>query len=184
MPPISITTPRLVLRQWQEQDLPHWQALNADPQVMRYFPAPLSAEESQQAMHRMQQLIAHNGWGFWALEHRQDKRCIGTIGLHHNSDTVPGRELVEIGWRLDRHYWRQGFTEEGARASLSFAFEQLGLAEVYAFTALTNLPSQGVMKKLGMRNTGEDFDHPKLDDCPRLQRHCLYRIDAATFATS
>ena len=57
---------------------------------------------------------------------------------------------------------------------MQFAFEELALDAVYAFTAQVNMPSQRVMIKVGMRNTGEDFNHPKLESGRELERHCLY----------
>lgn len=55
-------------------------------------------------------------------------------------------------------------------------FGQLGLAEIVSFTALRNLPSRAVMERIGMRNTGRDFDHPGVAEGSPLRRHCLYVI--------
>ncbi|WP_407690496.1 GNAT family N-acetyltransferase [Salinibius halmophilus] len=63
---------------------------------------------------------------------------------------------------------------KGAKAALAFAFNALALSRVYAFTTVTNAPSRGLMRHLGMVNTQQDFDHPKLAANHPLRRHCLY----------
>ena len=92
-------------------------------------------------------------------------------------EIIPGRPRVEIGWQLKTSVWGQGLAPEGAHAWLEYAFADLGLDEIVAFTANLNLPSQRVMQKLGMhRNPDDDFDHPNLPVGHRLRRHVLYRI--------
>ena len=84
---------------------------------------------------------------------------------------------VEIGWRFNVAHWRQGYALEAARAALDFAFEQLQLEEVVAFTVPANLPSQGLMQRLGMiRDEAGDFEHPRLPEGHALRPHVLYRI--------
>jgi ribosomal-protein-alanine N-acetyltransferase len=84
---------------------------------------------------------------------------------------------VEIGWRLARPVWGQGYVTEAARRVLEFAFGPLGLPEVVAFTTVTNQRSRAVMERLGMtRNPADDFDYPRLPEGHPLRRHVLYRI--------
>ena len=89
---------------------------------------------------------------------------------------IPNAPLVEVGWRLGAEFWGKGYAPEAARAALGYAFTTLGLEAVYAFTALPNRASRRVMEKIGMVDTGEDFDHPDLPEEHWLARHCLYRI--------
>ncbi len=91
--------------------------------------------------------------------------------------------MVEIGWRIDADHWGQGYAPEAAQAALSYGFNQLELEQIYSFTALSNLPSQRVMSKIGMQNTDEVFDHPKLPQGHPLQRHCLYSITRQQWQT-
>lgn len=168
-------TPRLHLRNWQDTDKPLFAQINGDPDVMRYFPKPLTPEQSNKMADKCQQFIYDNGYGFWAVEHRQDKRFIGMIGLHSPQHDLPFSPCIEIGWRLDKAYWGQGLATEGAKACLDFAFEVLNLHQVVSFTAKINLPSQRVMQKLGMRFMYE-FDHPAVKHSP-LTGHVLYVVD-------
>ena len=182
--PHVIETSRLRLRQWREADKASFAAMSADPEVMYYFPSTLDAEASAQLIERFAERITVNGWGFWAAELKSSGECIGLIGLHLQDaeSGIPHAPLVEIGWRIARSHWRQGYAEEGARAALRFAFDTLGLDRVYAFTAVVNEPSCRLMTKLGMRNIMQDFDHPKLAQGHRLERHYLYMIERSDFA--
>jgi len=173
-----LDTPRLRLRQWRESDYLPFAQLNADAEVMRYFPKPLTRDESDAVAKRIQGLIHDNGWGFWAVELKQTGEFIGFVGLHFQDAAIPHTPFVEIGWRLSSNHWGKGYAPEAAEQALAFAFDQLEMAEVYAFTPLPNKPSQRVMEKIGMSNINKDFDHPKLDKGHPMERHCLYKISA------
>ena len=169
-------TDRLILRQWGKQDLPHFAILNADPDVMEYFPKTLSEQESDNLAEKITSLIEKNGWGLWAVECKADRNFIGFVGLHNCPESLPFSPAVEIGWRLSKDYWKKGYATEAAKACLEFAFDMLKLHEVVSFTAIDNHRSRAVMERIGLRNTENNFDHPALDDdCP-LQEHVLYKI--------
>lgn len=169
---------RLILRQWQDSDLKPFADLNADPEVMRYFPNCLSRVESDALAKYLQQMITERGWGFWAVELKTTHQFIGFVGLNSQDaqSGIPHVPLVEIGWRLAHSYWGQGYATEAAKLVLNYAFNTLKLTEVYAFTALINQASQRVMQRLGMSNMHADFNHPKVEKGHVLERHCLYKI--------
>lgn len=172
---IQLETSRLRLRPWRDEDFAPFAALNADPQVMAHFPATLDRAESDVLAARCQSLIEAQGWGFWATEIKASGDFIGFVGLHRPIAELPFSPCVEIGWRLARPFWGQGYASEAARAALSFAFNDLSLAEVVAFTSLENRRSQAVMERLGMRRA-ENFEHPALPPGHPLREHCLYRL--------
>lgn len=175
--PVTLTTPRLILRQWREADRAPFAALGADPEVMRYFPALLSQEESDEAAQHLAQRIADNGWGFWAVEHRDSGAFLGFVGLNAPQVALPFTPCVEVGWRLGREHWGNGYATEAARAALDFGFTHLNLTSIVAFTAHTNAPSEAVMRRLGMtRDSGGDFLHPAVPADHPLQPFVLYRI--------
>ena len=175
--------PRVLLRSWRATDRAPFAALNADPQVMEHFPAPLTAAQSDAMIARAQALLDERGWGSWALE--IDGQLAGFTGL-----TRPGFEAhftpcIEIGWRLARPFWGHGYASEAARLALAHGFEQLGFDAIVSFTATTNLRSQAVMRRLGMRHDpADDFDHPSLPDGHRLRRHVLYRLQRSRWTHS
>ena len=101
----NLLTPRLRLRQWRLSDLEPLAAMNSDPDVMRYYPAPWAREQSDAFAQRVMGLIDERGWGFWAVEERASGRFIGFVGLHVPSQELPFSPCVEVGWRLARSYW-------------------------------------------------------------------------------
>ena len=183
MPAPTLRTERLVLRPWRDSDLEPFRVLNADPEVMRYFPATLDAAQSDALAQRIREAMARRDSGFWAVEVPGVAGFIGFTGL-----SVPGfrahfTPCVEIGWRLAAAYWGKGYASEAASAALRHAFETLRLEEVVAFTARPNLRSSAVMRRIGMvHDPADDFDHPNLPDGHPLRRHVLYRLTRARWS--
>lgn len=173
--PTPIVTERLLLRAWHEEDQAPFAALNADPQVMAHFPASLTRAESDALAERLQQQLATQGWGVWALALRASGTFIGFTGLAPVRADLPFAPATEIAWRLARAHWGQGLACEAARAACTHGFTALGLREIVAFTALPNTRSRALMQRLAMRADGQ-FDHPALPPGHALRRHHLYRL--------
>ncbi|RZT98195.1 GNAT family N-acetyltransferase [Rivibacter subsaxonicus] len=176
---IELQTSRLLLRQWRAEDRAPFAAMNADPRVMEHFPALLSSEESDARAASAERRIAERGHGLWALEERGSGRFIGFAGL---ADVPPGIDVpagagpaLEIGWRLAAGAWGQGYATEAARAALATAFERLDLDLVVSFTALSNLRSQAVMRRIGLQALGR-FTHPRIDPASPLAAHGLWGL--------
>lgn len=174
-PIIEFQTDRLKLRQWKESDLPIFASMNADPQVMKYYPSVLNEEESHNIAHKFEALIREKGWGFWAVEKLEDERFIGFVGLNEPTYDLPVTPCVEIGWRLGKEHWGKGYATEAAKSCLDFAFNKLNLTEVYSFTSVTNKKSAAVMERIGMMNTNNNFEHPLIPENHPLREHCLYK---------
>lgn len=166
-------TERLRLRQWREEDREPFAALNADPVVMEHFPAPLTRAESDAVVDRHRASLEAGLPGVFATEIRASGEFIGFVGLAVPRFEASFTPCVEIGWRLARSAWGQGYATEGARAVLTYAFEELGLTEVVAFTAVGNLRSRAVMERIEMALV-EEFDHPNVPEGHPLRRHVLY----------
>jgi len=174
-----IETSRLLLRQWRDCDKPVFANMNNDPDVMRYFPAHLSRDDSDRLVQRFQDDIESTGWGFWAAERKDTNQFIGFIGINYSSGGLPFAPCVDIGWRLSKQNWGQGFATEGAQASLDYGFKIAGLDEIVSMTPVANLASQRVMQKLKMVRDENTFMHPKLDAESPLAEHVLFRITQA-----
>lgn len=162
------------LRQWKDADLDAFAAMNADADVMRCFLAPLSAEESKQALHRFRQAIDARGWGLWAVD--VDGAFAGFTGLSEPAFASHFTPCVEIGWRFRREYWGRGIAFEAAQKAEHYAFTVLELDQLVSFTTETNTRSRRLMERLGFtRNSSDDFWHPNVVDGHPLRRHVLYR---------
>lgn len=179
---ITLRTERLLLRPWRLEDRAPFAALNADARVMEWFPALLSAIESDAVADLIEEHFRHHGWGLWAVEIPGAEPFIGFVGLNP-CDTTLGYPAVEIGWRLVAAHWGRGYAPEAAREALRFGFEGLGLEEIVAMTSVGNAKSRRVMEKLGMtRKPEDDFDHPRVPKTSALGRQVLYRISAEAFS--
>jgi RimJ/RimL family protein N-acetyltransferase len=153
--------------------------MNADPEVMAYFPAPLSRQESAAFIARMQASLTERGYGLWAVEMPGEASFIGCVGLLEVPDAMAFAPAVEVGWRLARPWWGRGLAREAAEAALARAFGGLALPALVAYTSEGNRRSRRLMARLGMRrDPAEDFAHPGLPASDPLAAHVLYRIDA------
>ncbi len=172
----ELETERLILRQWRDGDAGAFAAMNADPEVMRYFPAPLSRAESDALLARARRKWRELGLCFFAVEVKGGE-LIGFAGLNPPPFEAHFTPCVEVGWRLARHAWGKGYATEAARASLAYGFGTLGLTEIVSFTVPGNTRSRAVMERIGMtRDPADDFGHPDLPLDSPLCRHVLYRL--------
>lgn len=172
----ELETSQLKLRLWRPEDYAVFAALNADPAVMEYYPKLLTESESHAFAEKIVARISKRGWGFWAAELKVDKRFIGFVGLNKPEVDLPFNPCVEIGWRLAKEHWGKGYATQAAQAAMAFAFSTLNLDEVVSFTSLQNKRSQAVMQRLGMLDSGENFEHPSIPLDNSLCEHVLYRL--------
>lgn len=180
----EVTTQRLLLRGWRESDKAPYAALNADPTVMRHFPATLTREQSDQMVDRIVASWEARSFGLWAVERLDDGAFIGFVGLVMPNWEAAFTPCVEVGWRLAHAQWGNGFAPEAALAALRFGFENVELPndEIVSFTTKPNVNSQRVMQKIGMvLDPAREFDHPLTPGWAE-QRHVLYSIDRARWA--
>jgi ribosomal-protein-alanine N-acetyltransferase len=180
----TITTARLVLRRWQEDDRKPFAAMNADPDVMRYFLHPLTPEESDRLIERIEAGFDAEGIGQWAVERREDGQFLGFTGLASATFEAWFTPAIEVGWRFARFAWGHGYATEAARAALQFGFEVRRIETILSWTSALNLPSIAVMERLGMRHDpADDFDHPRIPPGDPLRRHVLYKLERAAWSS-
>jgi RimJ/RimL family protein N-acetyltransferase len=176
----EILTDRLIMRRWRPSDIEPYAALNADPEVMRYFPSTLTRAETEEHIARIEARFESHGAGLWALEVAETGQLIGFTGLAAMRDGVPGAGGTEVGWRLARSAWHQGYASEAARAALRVGFNGLGLDEIWSITAVLNEPSQAVMRRIGMTEYGP-FEHPALPVGHELRPHVAYHLSREAY---
>ncbi|WP_315781048.1 GNAT family N-acetyltransferase [Bradyrhizobium sp. SZCCHNPS1003] len=180
-----ISTERLTLRGWRDEDRAPFAAMSADPAVMQFLRALPTRQDSDRWIDFQIAHQAAHGFGFWVVEDRATGTFLGATGLFRVTFDAPFTPAVEIGWRLARAAWGQGIATEAARASLAFGFDELGLDEIIAYAAPANYASQNVMRKLGMiRDEASDFDHPRVEADSPLRRQVMYRLPREMWAKS
>jgi RimJ/RimL family protein N-acetyltransferase len=144
-----LETPRLILREFEIDDLDEFASSYADPEVMRFLGdgRVRSREETQAkitaAIFRWQQYRLP----LWAVVSRDDGRWMGRCGFQPKDDSAP--EIVELAYSFARWTWGCGYATEAARAAINYAFDELGWERIIARSRPGNLASLRVMQKLG-----------------------------------
>jgi RimJ/RimL family protein N-acetyltransferase len=175
-----IETERLILRRWRAADLAPFAAMMADPEVGDWLGGTRTRAEARAELARTEAALEASGFGMWAIERLDDGQFIGGAMLRPVHESLQVAPAVEVGWRLARDGWGHGYATESAAALLRHGFEDLGIPEIVAFTADTNLRSQAVMRRLGMRrDPARDFNHPGLPPGHPLRPHVVYAARAA-----
>ena len=171
----ELTTDRLLLRQWRDDDLDAWAVMNDDPEVREFFPERLTRDQSAASLGWFRAELAERGWGWWAVEVAATGEFIGMAGIDPVDEGVPFHG-VEAGWRLARGAWGRGYATEAARAVVGYGFEALAFPEILAIAAAGNARSHAVMRRIGMsHDPADDFDDPTMPPGP-LRASVLYRI--------
>ena len=169
---------RLGFRKWTAADAAPMAALNADPEVMEFFPSTQTKEQTLAFLKKVDQQFKDYGHSWYAVDTLADGELIGFIGLAWNShEELDFAPCAEIGWRLKKEAWGYGYATEGATRCLKYGFEELNFSEIYSFTATVNKRSEKVMKKIGMKKIGE-FGHPQIAEGHILRQHVLYHLSA------
>lgn len=171
-----IETGRLILRTWAPGDLAEFVRITNTPDVMRHL-GGVQGPDVYQAFHdRVVASQRQHGFCFWIVERRVDRAMLGMCGFKRGTvDPVIG--AMEIGWRLRRDAWGQGYAREAALACLDWGWRNVPDDRIVAITVVANSPSWGLMERLGMRrNPALNFDHPNFAPGDPLRPHILYEI--------
>ncbi|CCM77044.1 GNAT family N-acetyltransferase [Rhizobium mesoamericanum] len=176
---VILTTDRLVLRNWTEEDRSLFHEINSDPDVMEFFAFRRSRVEADSMLDTIRDAIATTGLGFYAVALKETDEPIGFCGLW-KPDLEPflPTGTIEVGWRLAKRHWGKGYATEAGAAALRHGFTQFNSPEIVSFAVADNHRSTAVMRRLGLDpQPDRDFDHPRVPDThPHLKRHVLYAI--------
>ena len=170
-----IATERLILRKPETRDRAALHAMWADPRVMADLGPVKTAADSDAAIARH---ASYAPLGFWVLERREDSAIAGFCGLKPGALESPIGGMLEIGWMLATQYWRMGYANEAAAASIAWGWANCSEPAIVAITARQNVRSRGLMERLGMAHAPEmDFAHPLFDAGDGRRDTVTYRID-------
>ncbi len=171
-----LKTERLGLRNWLPSDEAPFSEMSQDKEVMKYFPKLLNKEDSKNFIARMQNNFETYGFCYFAMDILESGEFIGFTGILHQNYKSKFTPCVDIGWRLKKSAWGNGFATEAAMACLDFAFSELELNEIYSFATINNKGSEAVMKKIGM-NYIDTFNHPSLINNKDIKKCIVYKIN-------
>jgi RimJ/RimL family protein N-acetyltransferase len=179
---VKLSSGRIRLRQWRDEDREAFAAMNSDARVMEFFRSQLSRVESDAMVDGIKKHFSERGFGLWAIEVQGVAPFIGFAGLAVQQFSAHFTPCVEVGWRLAFEHWGRGYATEAARLALGYGFEIVALREIVSYTSATNRRSRAVMERLGMRrDPADDFDYSWLPEAHPLRPHVLYRLDSASY---
>ncbi|MEZ5832768.1 MAG: GNAT family N-acetyltransferase, partial [Dongiaceae bacterium] len=138
MDAVTLSTPRLILRPWRDDDIAPFAAMFADPKVMEFLEPVQERPAVDSFITRIRQGFADNGFGLWAVEVPGVAPFIGWIGLSVPRFDAHFMPAVEVGWRLASAHWGKGYATEGAKAALDAGFARFGLDEIVSFSVPAN----------------------------------------------
>lgn len=164
---------RLGFRNWIPADIEKMIRINADREVMKYFHARPSKEQTMEFIQRMQIQFTEKNYCYFAVDELASNSFIGFIGLSDQTYESDFSPFTDIGWRLNKSYWFRGYATEGAKACLAYADRNLDLPLIYAVSPGVNKNSIKVMEKIGMSFV-KNFDHPLLRNNAYLENCVLY----------
>lgn len=146
---ILLETPRLTLRPLDLDDVAALAAIQADPEVMRFFPSGVrSVDQTRDDVARCRAIEAEHGFSLWATIDRAEGRLIGRCGLL--PQVLGGVAEVEVAYLIARSHWGQGLATEAAEAIRDHAWSQLGLRRLVSIIHRDNQASRRVAAKVGM----------------------------------
>ena len=175
-----IETPRLILRDWRDEDWEQFFQLTNAPAVMRWLGGVADEQAMKAARDRLEGYRREHGHTFWLVERKADGghlagERIGFCGIKRaNQQGAPIGDF-EIGWRLREDAWGRGYALEAAQAAMASGFEQFGAPHMIALTVDGNRASWGLMLRLGMERR-TDLDFPSKDFDPEGGRIIAYSI--------
>ena len=165
-----LETERLTLREMRQSDYSALCKILQDEEVMVAYEGAFTDEEIQQWIDRQLKRYQEDGFGLWAVILKETNEMIGQCGL--TMQDCEDKQILEIGYLLQRAYWHQGYASEVAIACKEYAFEKLNAEEVFSMIRDTNIASQNVAIRNGMTVADQFMKHYRGVDMP----HLLYSV--------
>ena len=169
------TSARLGFRNWIDSDIAKMVDISSDPDVMEFFPAIATRIQTVEFIDKMKLMYIEKGYCYFAVEYLKDESFIGFIGLCYQTYESKVTPNVDIGWRLNKKFWNNGFATEGATKCLDYGFNVIKLKNIISTTPKINIKSIRVMEKIGMSKLTE-FKHPRLQSDNKLSDFFCYEI--------
>ncbi len=144
----TLESERIRFRKITPEDIDHLSALYADPDVMRYYPRTRTREETVEAIKNYQEKYVSEGVCLMAAIHKRENKFIGRCGIMLQE--IDGEVIPEVGYMLDKFYWRGGLGSEAGIAFRDYGFRELKYPKIISIIHPNNLASQGVAKNMGM----------------------------------
>ena len=153
-----IETERLLLRKYTISDFDVLYEIMSDPETMQHYPAPFDKERTEKWILWNLDNYEKYGFGLWAVVLKETNEFIGDCGI--TIQNIDGELLPEIGYHINKKYWRHGYAKEAARAVRDWVFQNTNYNAVYSYMKYTNIGSSSTAKAIGMKKIKE-YPDPK-----------------------
>ena len=148
-----IETERLRIREYTMEDFDGLYAIIADGETMKYYPKPYDAAGTRRWINWCIDSYRENGFGLWALECKDTGVFIGDCGI--SMQNIDGKSLPEIGYHINKDYWRRGYAKEACAAVKDWFFQNTDYDCVYSYMNRENVASVATAASNGMTKIKE-----------------------------
>jgi RimJ/RimL family protein N-acetyltransferase len=152
-----LETNRLFLREFSENDYADLCEILQDKDVMYAYEHSFSKEEVVDWYNKQIERYNENGYGLWAVIHKETKEFLGQCGL--TIQEISDEKYLEIGYLFKKKHWHNGYATEAALGCKKYAFETLKVERVYSIIRDNNIASQNVAKRIGMGKIDKIMKH-------------------------
>ncbi len=173
---VIFETERLIIREITRADSQVMLELHSDPEVHIYLGnnTITSLDKIEEAIESLIQQYSDYGVGRWAMISKDTNEFIGWTGLQYVTKEInKHKNFYDLGYRLLKSFWRQGYATESARASVDFAFNTLKAEKIYGMADIGNVGSNKILKRVGLELT-ETFEHEGVE-------HNWYRLEKENY---
>lgn len=174
---MRIETKRLILREMTENDLPALRKILQNEEVMYAYEHAFSEEEVIKWFENQRRRYREDGFGLWAAVLKDSGEMIGQCGITYQD--LGNERVPETGYLFQKKFWHSGYATEAAQACNRYAFDVLGMAEIYSIIRDNNLPSRKVAERNGMEICCSITKHYYGIDMP----HVVYRLQRQAAAS-
>jgi RimJ/RimL family protein N-acetyltransferase len=153
---IIIETERLRIREYTTEDFDALYEILSDSETMKYYPKPYDENGVKRWINWCLDSYKKNGFGLWALELKADGTFIGDCGI--SMQCIDGETLPEIGYHVNKKYWRQGYAKEACAAVKAWLFNNTTYDSAYSYMNSENVASYSTAASNGMTRIKEYND--------------------------
>lgn len=166
---LQLVTERLLLRPFDEEDAQDMYNLNADPEVLQYT-GDIQFENLDTARAFLAAYPQYERYhlGRLLLIERSTQEVLGWCGLKYDEEC----KEYDIGYRLFKKHWANGYATEAAQACIDYGFHILGISSIIGRSRIENKASIHVLEKLNMK-----FEKQYMEDKNTWRLYRINRID-------
>jgi RimJ/RimL family protein N-acetyltransferase len=164
---IRLETERLIIRAYTLDDFDNLYAILSDAETMAHYPSTYDEKGTQSWLNWCIETDNAYGHSLWAMELKETGEYIGDCGV--TIQNIDGEMLPEIGYHINKRFWRRGYAKEAAAAVRDWFFTESDYDSVYSYMKYTNVASYSTAASIGMKKIKE-YPDPHDEIC------CVYRM--------